>query len=227
MKQEALVGEYAKSKETRMKLINAAGEIIAKGGLNTLSIRAVANRAGENVSSIHYHFGNKEGLLIATVTYAMSEWMKYDWKEFVVQREGLFSSDAGKARVIKELVDILFELIFFSSKPWWCSRMHHLTIMDSEQTGDFIFTNVLEPNFTMFFDIYQHIRPDSSEDEARQWAILFMWPFVALTVSGDTVLRLLNKSTYSRDLLDTFKNYILRSTLTNLALPEDKTGGTS
>ena len=119
---EVGLGEYAKSEETRMKLINAAGEIIATGGLSALTIRGVAHRAGENISSIHYHFGNKEGLLIATVTYAMSEWMKYDWQEFVKQRSRLFRDDTGKAIVIRELVDILFELSFSSNKPRWCSR---------------------------------------------------------------------------------------------------------
>ena len=132
-----------------MKLINAAGEIIATGGLNALTIRGVAARAGENVSSIHYHFGNKEGLLIATVTYAMSEWMKYDWQEFVKQRSGLFRDDTGKVSVIRELVDILFELSFSSNKPQWCSRMQYLTIMHSNQTADIIFSSVLEPNFSV------------------------------------------------------------------------------
>jgi len=218
---EVGLGEYAKSEETRMKLINAAGEIIATGGLSALTIRGVAHRAGENVSSIHYHFGNKEGLLIATVTYAMSEWMKYDWREFVEQRLGLFGYDTGKARVIRELVDILFELSFSSNKPQWCSRMQYLTIMHSNQTADIIFSSVLDPNFSMFIEIFHNINPGCTDDEARLWAVHFMSPFVQLVVLEESVLRLLGRDSYSKKFLETYKDYILRSTLHILGLPED------
>ncbi len=216
------MGEYAKSEETRMKLINAAGEIIATGGLSALTIRGVAHRAEENVSSIHYHFGNKEGLLIATVTYAMSEWMKYDWKEFVKQRSELFGYDTGKALVIRELVDILFELSFSGNKPQWCSRMQYLTIMHSNQTADIIFSSVLNPNFSMFLEIYHNINPGCNDDEARLWAIHFMSPFVQLIVMEESVLRLLGRDSYSNEFLETYKDYILRSTLHILGLPEDQ-----
>jgi AcrR family transcriptional regulator len=219
---EVGLGEYAKSKETRMKLINAAGEIIATGGLSALTIRGVAHRAGENVSSIHYHFGNKEGLLIATVTYSISEWMKYDWQEFVKQRSGLFRDDTGKAIVIRELVDILFELSFSGDKPQWCSSMQYLAIMHSDQTADIIFTNVIEPNFSMFLEIYHNINPGCTDDEARFWAVHFMGPFVQLSVTGNTALRLLRKNSYSKDFLEKFKGYIIRSTLHILGLPEDQ-----
>ena len=216
------MGEYAKSEETRMKLINAAGEIIATGGLSALTIRGVACRAGENVSSIHYHFGNKKRLLIATVTYAMSEWMKYDWQEFVKQRSELFRDDTGKVSVIRELVDILFELSFSSSKPQWCSRMQYLTIMHSNQTADIIFSSVLEPNFSMFLEIYHNINPGFTVDEARLWAIHFMSPFVQLIVLEESILRLLGKDSYSKEFLETYKDYILRSTLHILGLPADQ-----
>ena len=223
IEQEVCLGEYAKSKETRMKLINAAGEIIADGGLNTLTIRGVADKAGENISSIHYHFVNKEGLLIATVTHAMSDWIKYDWQEFVMQRSELFNDDFGKARVVRELIDILFDLSFSSNKPWWCSRMQYLTIVHSDQTSDIIFKHVMEPNFKMFLDIYRNINPGSSDDEARFWAIHFMSPFVQLTILEDTVLRLLRSSSYSKKFLESYKNHILHSTLHTLGLPEDET----
>lgn len=205
-----------------MKLINAAGEIIASGGLDALTIRGVAHRAGENLSSIHYHFGNKEGLLVATVTYAMSEWMKYDWQEFVKQRSRLFRDNTGKALVIRKLVDILFELSVSSNKPQWCSRMQYLAIMHSDQTADIIFTTVFEPNFRMFLEIYRNINPGCTDDEARFWAIHFMGPFVQLSVTENTVLRLLRSNSYSKEFLERFKDYILRSTLHILGLPEDQ-----
>ena len=56
---------YETSIKTKEALINAAGELAAEKGFASVSTRAIALRADENVGSIHYHFGSKEKLFEA------------------------------------------------------------------------------------------------------------------------------------------------------------------
>ena len=48
-----------KSEETRQKLIESAGQIFAEVGYNAATVRQITDRAGANIASINYHFGDK------------------------------------------------------------------------------------------------------------------------------------------------------------------------
>jgi AcrR family transcriptional regulator len=53
----------------RRDLLVAAYEVIAEKGLEGLRTRAIAARAGVNISTLYYYFGTKEALLEAVVTF--------------------------------------------------------------------------------------------------------------------------------------------------------------
>lgn len=56
--------------ETRREILRAAGEAFAARGFVGATTRAVASRAGVNVATLHYHFGNKERLYRAVLERA-------------------------------------------------------------------------------------------------------------------------------------------------------------
>jgi AcrR family transcriptional regulator len=49
---------------TGKRILAAARRVLARGGYEALSIKAIAEEAGEQRSSIAYHFGDKAGLVI-------------------------------------------------------------------------------------------------------------------------------------------------------------------
>ena len=57
----------------RHDLLEAAYQLIGEGGLEGLRTRAIAARAGVNISTLHYYFGTKEDLLVAVVEHASSK----------------------------------------------------------------------------------------------------------------------------------------------------------
>lgn len=57
----------AESAATQTRILDAAEELFIEMGFAATSLRAIAARAGVNLSAAHYHFGSKEGLLGATV----------------------------------------------------------------------------------------------------------------------------------------------------------------
>ena len=56
-------GPYAKSSQTRERILAAAFEVAGEVGLHRASMSAIAERAGVAVGNIHYHFGSRDELL--------------------------------------------------------------------------------------------------------------------------------------------------------------------
>jgi AcrR family transcriptional regulator len=57
----------AKGRSTRAQLLAAAADILREQGYSATTMRAVADRAGARLSLVHYHFGSKQGLLVAVL----------------------------------------------------------------------------------------------------------------------------------------------------------------
>jgi AcrR family transcriptional regulator len=51
--------------QTKRELLDAARTVLTRDGLGNLSTRAVAQAAGTQMSQIQYHFGSKEGMILA------------------------------------------------------------------------------------------------------------------------------------------------------------------
>lgn len=54
---------YAKSADTRARILAAALEVASDAGIHDTSLAAIAARAGVAIGSLHYHFGSREDLL--------------------------------------------------------------------------------------------------------------------------------------------------------------------
>jgi len=52
---------------TRDRLLDVAERLFAERGFNAVSIRDITREAGANLGAINYHFGSKDGLIIAVL----------------------------------------------------------------------------------------------------------------------------------------------------------------
>jgi AcrR family transcriptional regulator len=59
----------AKKPQTRTTLLEAAKQVLRQNGYSGLSTRDVAAAAGLPLSQIHYHFGSKQGMMLALFEY--------------------------------------------------------------------------------------------------------------------------------------------------------------
>jgi AcrR family transcriptional regulator len=59
----------ARKVETSTSLLEAAKKVLRQSGYSGLSTRDVAAEAGVPLSQIHYHFGSKQGMLLALFEY--------------------------------------------------------------------------------------------------------------------------------------------------------------
>jgi AcrR family transcriptional regulator len=88
--------------ETRERVMQAAAELFAERGFRGTTMRAIAEGAGTNLASAHYHFGSKEKLYL-DVAFAMFERLQGRLAE-----RGLSPSEAELAkRTRPELEELL------------------------------------------------------------------------------------------------------------------------
>ena len=101
--------------ETKRELLVAARLVLTRDGLANLSTRAVAQAAGTQMSQIQYHFGSKEGMILALFEYLNSQLIHrqsrtFEDPELSVSEKWALSCDyldedlaSGYVRVLMEL----------------------------------------------------------------------------------------------------------------------------
>src|SRR5262249_5058158 len=58
------------SRDTRQRLLEAAGEVFADRGFRDATIKEICRRADANIAAVHYHFGDKEEFYRTVIQYA-------------------------------------------------------------------------------------------------------------------------------------------------------------
>jgi AcrR family transcriptional regulator len=102
--------------DTGTSLLEAARKVLRQSGYAALSTRAVADVAGIPLSQIHYHFGSKQGLVLALFEYLNAQLL--DRQNALFHDESLTLSEqwdracdfldddiaSGYVRVLQELI---------------------------------------------------------------------------------------------------------------------------
>jgi AcrR family transcriptional regulator len=74
----------ARGDATKESILEAARECLREYGYSGTSIRAVAERAGVQLSLVHYHFGSKQAVLVAV--------LEHENEKLLERQQALFAS---------------------------------------------------------------------------------------------------------------------------------------
>ena len=66
-------GWESRQQRTRAEILTAVGEIIAADGVDGLTMRKLADRAGVAVATLYNQFTDREGVLVAFVSNGLDE----------------------------------------------------------------------------------------------------------------------------------------------------------
>jgi AcrR family transcriptional regulator len=77
---DAQITEKAVSSETETAILEAARDLLAEGGLEALSMRAVASKVGLSATAIYHWFEGKEALVDRVVLHGFKRSEAYMWK---------------------------------------------------------------------------------------------------------------------------------------------------
>ena len=212
---------YSSSDTTKMNLINAAGELAAELGFTNVSTRAVAERAGENIGSIHYHFGGKDGLFEAVVRVAMGGCGLAEEEEQARNLDEASTPEqlAGMVRVIiaSEITDM-----FRSDRPAWHVPVMYQLFQRDDALYEVIHQELMLPSMATMTRFLRIIDPDMEMDEIYLHCALMKMPIYAHADYMKTMLKLMEADGYSDVYLQKMEDMLVRQAQLLLGLPEDK-----
>src|ERR1019366_7752468 len=107
--------ETAPADPTRTKLLEAAGQVFAECGFHDATVREICSRAGANVASVNYYFGDKVELYEEVLRQAVSS--VHD----AVLREALNDMDPRQA--LRRMVRHILGRLSSANKASWTMRI--------------------------------------------------------------------------------------------------------
>lgn len=90
----------SRSEVTRQTMMQAAGKLFAKNGIENVTVRAIIEASGQkNESALQYHFGSRQGLI--------REIHKF-WSAAILEKRAAVISDLGLPSTLRDIVVIMF-----------------------------------------------------------------------------------------------------------------------
>jgi AcrR family transcriptional regulator len=142
--------------DTKQKLIETAGPLFADKGREATSVRDVTDRAGVNVSAIHYYFHGIDGLYREAVRQGAQACVDRasfpDWPK-----------DTPPARKLRDFINTYLLRVAVDCEPLWHSQLlmrelSHPTDFCSEFARDFV-----RPNLEILHGILHEMLPGASK----------------------------------------------------------------
>lgn len=156
---------------TRQQLLEAAGEVFAEAGFRDATVREICRRAGANIASVNYHFGDKETLYAEVLRYAQGKAL-----EKYPPLLGL-PANAPAEKKLRAFVLSLLLRIFDKGRAAW-----HGKLMTRE---------MIEPSAALDSLVKERMRPMADQLRAIVGEILNRPP-------GDDLVRLCSMSVVSQ-----------------------------
>jgi AcrR family transcriptional regulator len=216
------MGTYPSSKKTYDGLIDAAGQLAAEYGFSSVSMRAVAERAGENIGSIHYHFGSKENLFEKVVMEATRLGRENPVSDIVDAYKDRLDSPKVQSRVLRKLVHRYISLLFNPASPSWHKRVIYQSLQFAGPLRDLLMKQVGDPDIKSMANFIKMIKPDLPDEDAFLHTFIIQAPVIFHSNFTEPILGQLGKKEFDAEYLNRMEDLIVRQAQWILGLPGDK-----
>nr|WP_320049399.1 helix-turn-helix domain-containing protein [uncultured Desulfuromonas sp.] len=198
---------YSSSEITKDTLIEAAGQLIADLGLSAVSVRAIASRAKENIGTIHYHFGNKEGLFAEVINKVIERWEAAPLKNELAPLDLTNRND--QAMAIRRIVERMSRLIFSSRAPEWHREVIYQVMQHPGPLQEMFRERVITPENTLTVHLFQRIDQSLSFEQAYAHTLTIQSSLIVHADYQNAVLRELQQTDYSREYIAYMENILI------------------
>jgi AcrR family transcriptional regulator len=211
---------YSAGESTKMSMVNAAGELAGEVGLDNVTTRAVAERAGENIGSIHYHFGGKDGLFEAVARNAIGSCEEKKVYEAVEQLDES-STPEEFSKAIRIAVAGEIDDLFRSDRPHWHSQVIYQLLQRDDDLYELLRVKLLDPSMDCMVRLLKLIDPAMSDEDAFLHACTTRMPVFAHAHYMKAMLKRLGVKQYSERYLKKMEDLLVQKAQRSLGLPED------
>lgn len=169
---------------TKERLLEAAGQVFAQRGFRQATVREICERAGANVASVNYHFGDKERLYVETLKYGAHVALA-KFPPDAGLREGAPADEALYVFVLSFLRRFLEMGV-----PGWHGKLCAREMMEPTVALDDLVREVIAPLSRRLHEIVRALLgPKASEERVR---------LAQLSVVGQCLLYHLNRPILER-----------------------------
>ncbi|MBU1001560.1 MAG: CerR family C-terminal domain-containing protein [Proteobacteria bacterium] len=159
---------------TREALLTTATQVFARDGFHATSLREIAQLAGVNQALIGYHFGNKEGLYLATFEHLVAQIRQRIEPMAEAIDAVLATSDApvGKARQdyylapLLRLTDVMVALVVHEQSAHW-SQMIMREQQNPTAAFSILYDGFMSRLLRLLTALVQRLRPTDSVADVR------------------------------------------------------------
>jgi AcrR family transcriptional regulator len=127
------------SDPTRQKIMDAAGEIFADQGFQTATVREICGRAGANVASVNYYFGDKAGLYVAVLRQATCA-AHEDAAQAV-------ANGGSPEKILRAIIFGMCHRLIAAERPSWAFRLMAHEMSRPTQALDRVVAEVISPAY--------------------------------------------------------------------------------
>jgi AcrR family transcriptional regulator len=174
--------------ETKIRILDAAEQLLAERGFAACSLRAVTAAAGVNLGAVNYHFRSKEALIQAVFARRLQP----------LNRQRLAALDAcerkaaGKAVPLADLLHAFLDPLLTSDHDGQ-GFMRLIGRMYSEPSLDIhrLFQAELAPTVRRFLRAFRLTLPDLPPEELC-WRLFFTIGAMAQTLAAGPLLKLIS-----------------------------------
>jgi len=150
------------ARETRLRLLNAAGEEFAEKGFKSATVRAICDRAGANVAAVNYHFGDKERLY--------SEVLRFAHACAVEKHPPTRGIDhLPPPRRLREFIHAFLRRVFDEGRPAWHGKLMSREMFQPTAALDDLVKHEIKPRYCELGEIIsQLLGPGADEQLIRR-----------------------------------------------------------
>ena len=197
-------------RDTRCRVLEAAGPIFAARGFEAASVREICDKAGANISAVNYHFRSKEQLYVEAVRHAY---------ESVAERVPLptFPPEMPPRERLRLFVRTMLQRLEFAETGWQGDLiMREVTHPTGGACAEFV-RDFVRPAFGMLQSILDGLLPPDVPVEKRRLLAQSVMGQVLHRHHARHVIRLLlGEQEHGRITADAWADHVTEFTLAAL-----------
>ncbi len=197
--------------DTKARILDAAGETFAELGFRKATVRMICKRAGVNLASINYHFGDKEKLYFEVLKYGHEvSTRKYPF-EFGSKE------DSSPEERLHNFIRLFLLRMFDKGKPAWSGRLIAKEMTEPTQAFDRLVREVIRPLSNLLSSIVQDVvRKPIAEDQIRLCSASIIGQCLHYNNAKSIVTRLFQRNIYTPEGIELITKHITRFSLNGL-----------
>ncbi len=172
-----------KNTTTRILLLESAAELFSEHGFSGTSIKMIADKSGQNIAAVNYHFGSKKNLFIQTLKTVLGKIMAPE----VIHDDERRKPESRLAAYVKQRCGFLLS----SKTPSWYGRLIIRAVFAEPSSVEEMGVEFISPDFLMLENLAIELNPQLSLAQAKLWAYSVVGQ-IFFYILGKSVIQMAN-----------------------------------